>query len=130
MADLEKLVEEIKGLSLLEAAELVKALEKALGVSAAAPMAAMPMMAAGAMPAAAAAAEEEEQTEFDVVLKEFGDKKIQVIKAVRKLTNLGLKEAKAVVDGAPSTVLEQVSKEVAEEAKAELEAEGAVVALQ
>ena len=128
MADLEKLVEEIKGLSLLEASELVKALEEALGVSAAAPMAAMPMMA-GAMPAAAAAAEEEEQTEFDVVLKEFGDKKIQVIKAVRKLTSLGLKEAKAVVDGAPSTVLEAVSKEAAEEAKAELEAEGAVVEL-
>jgi large subunit ribosomal protein L7/L12 len=127
MADLEKLVEEIKGLSLLEASELVKALEEALGVSAAAPMAAMPMMA-GAMPGAAAA-EEEEQTEFDVVLKEFGDKKIQVIKAVRKLTNLGLKEAKAVVDGAPSTVLEQVSKEAAEEAKSELEAEGAVVEL-
>jgi large subunit ribosomal protein L7/L12 len=128
MADLEKLVEEIKGLSLLEASELVKALEEALGVSAAAPMAAMPMMA-GAMPAAAAAAEEEEQTEFDVVLKAFGDKKIQVIKAVRKLTSLGLKEAKAVVDGAPSTVLEAVSKEAAEEAKAELEAEGAVVEL-
>jgi len=128
MADLEKLVEEIKGLSLLEASELVKALEEALGVSAAAPMAAMPMMA-GAMPGAAAAAAEEEQTEFDVVLKEFGDKKIQVIKAVRKLTNLGLKEAKAVVDGAPSTVLEQVSKEAAEEAKGELEAEGAVVEL-
>ena len=128
MADLEKLVEEIKGLSLLEASELVKALEEALGVSAAAPMAAMPMMA-GAMPGAAAVAEEEEQTEFDVVLKEFGDKKIQVIKAVRKLTNLGLKEAKAVVDGAPSTVLEQVSKEAAEEAKTELEAEGAVVEL-
>ena len=129
MADLEKLVEEIKGLSLLEASELVKALEEALGVSAAAPMAAMPMMA-GAMPGAAAAAEEEEKTEFDVVLKEFGDKKIQVIKAVRKLTSLGLKEAKAVVDGAPSTVLEGVSKEAAEEAKAELEAEGAVVELQ
>jgi len=129
MADLEKLVEEIKGLSLLEASELVKALEEALGVSAAAPMAAMPMMA-GAVPAAAAAAAEEEKTEFDVVLKEFGDKKIQVIKVVRKLTNLGLKEAKAVVDGAPSTVLEQVSKEAAEEAKAELEAEGAVVELQ
>jgi large subunit ribosomal protein L7/L12 len=129
MADLEKLVEEIKGLSLLEAAELVKALEEALGVSAAAPMAAMPMMAAGAMPGVAAAAEEEEKTEFDVVLKEFGAKKIQVIKAVRKLTNLGLKEAKAVVDGAPSTVLEAVSKEAAEEAKAELEAEGAVVEL-
>ena len=128
MADLEKLVEEIKGLSLLEASELVKALEEALGVSAAAPMAAMPMMA-GAMPGAVAAEAAEEKTEFDVVLKEFGDKKIQVIKAVRKLTNLGLKEAKAVVDGAPSTVLEQVSKEAAEEAKAELEAEGAVVEL-
>lgn len=130
MADLEKLVEEIKGLSLIEASELVKALEEALGVSAAAPMAAMPMMAAGGMLGAAAAAEEEEQTEFDVILKEFGDKKIQVIKAVRKLTDLGLKEAKALVDSAPSTVLEQVSKEAAEEAKAELEAEGAVVALQ
>jgi large subunit ribosomal protein L7/L12 len=129
MADLEKLVEEIKGLSMLEASELVKALEEALGVSAAAPMAAMPMMA-GAMPGAAAAEAAEEQTEFDVVLKEFGDKKIQVIKAVRKLTNLGLKEAKAVVDGAPSTVLEAVSKEAAEEAKSELEAEGAVVELQ
>lgn len=129
MADIEKLIEEIKGLSLMEASELVKALEEALGVSAAAPMAAMPMMAGG-MPGAAAAAEEEEQTEFDVVLKEFGDKKIQVIKAVRKLTTLGLKEAKAVVDNAPSTVLEQVSKEVADEAKAELEGEGAVVELQ
>jgi large subunit ribosomal protein L7/L12 len=129
MADLEKLVEEIKGLSLLEASELVKALEEALGVSAAAPMAAMPMMAAMPAAAAAAAAEEEEQTEFDVILKEFGDKKIQVIKAVRKLTNLGLKEAKALVDGAPSTVLEQVTKEAAEEAKGELEAEGAVVEL-
>jgi large subunit ribosomal protein L7/L12 len=91
-------------------------------------MAAMPMMA-GAMPGAAAAEAAEEKTEFDVVLKEFGAKKIQVIKAVRKLTNLGLKEAKAVVDGAPSTVLEGISKEAAEEAKTELEAEGAVVEL-
>ena len=127
MADLEKLVEEIKGLSLMEASELVKALEDALGVSAAAPMAAMPMMAG--MMGGAAVEEVEEQTEFDVVLKEFGAKKIQVIKAVRKLTSLGLKEAKAVVDGVPSTVLEQVSKEAAEEAKTELEAEGAVVEL-
>ena len=127
MADLEKLIEEIKGLSLMEASELVKALEEALGVSAAAPMAAMPMMAG--MMAGAAAEEVEEQTEFDVVLKEFGAKKIQVIKAVRSLTSLGLKEAKAVVDGAPSTVLEQVSKEVAEDAKEKLEAEGAVVEL-
>ena len=126
MADLEKLVEEIKGLSLMEASELVKALEEALGVSAAAPMA-MPMMA-GVMPGAAVE-EVEEQTEFDVVLKEFGAKKIQVIKAVRQLTSLGLKEAKAVVDGAPSTILEAVSKDAAEEAKTALEAEGAVVEL-
>jgi large subunit ribosomal protein L7/L12 len=127
MADLAKLIEEIKGLSLMEAAELVKALEEELGVSAAAPvaaMAAMPAMA-GAAPAEAA----EEKTEFDVILTDFGAKKINVIKAVRKLTNLGLKEAKAVVDGAPSPVLEGVSKEAAEEAKGELEAEGATVEL-
>jgi large subunit ribosomal protein L7/L12 len=124
MADLDKLVEEIKGLSLMEASELVKRLEETLGVSAAAPVAAMAM----AGPAAAAAAEEvEEQTEFDVVLKEVGPKKIQVIKAVRQLTPLGLKEAKEVVDGAPSTILEQVSKEVAQDARTKLEAEGAVV---
>ena len=123
MADLQKLVEEIKGLSLMEASELVKMLEEELGVSAAAPMAmAMPGMVAGA----AAAEEEEEQTEFDVVLKEIGPKKIQVIKAVRQLTSLGLREAKEVVDGAPSKVLEGVSKEAAEEAKSKLEAEGAV----
>ena len=96
MADLEKLVEEIKGLSLLEASELVKALEEALGVSAAAPMAAMPMMA-GAMPGAAAEAVEE-KTEFDVVLKEIGPKKIPVIKVVRALTSLGLREAKALLE--------------------------------
>jgi large subunit ribosomal protein L7/L12 len=125
MADLAKLVEEIKGLSLMEASELVKLLEQELGVSAAAPVAAMAMpgMMAGAV---AAAAEEEEQTEFDVILKDFGAKKVQVIKTVRQLTNLGLKEAKAVVDGAPSTVLEAVTKEVAEDAKSKLEADGAV----
>jgi large subunit ribosomal protein L7/L12 len=124
MADLEKLVEEIKGLSLMEASELVKMLEEELGVSAAAPVAAM------AMPGAAAAAEEEEEkTEFDVVLKEVGPKKIPVIKVVRQLTSLGLREAKAVVDEAPGPVLEQVSKEVADDAKAKLEAEGAVVEL-
>ncbi len=122
MADLAKLVKEIKGLSLMEASDLVKMLEEELGVSAAAPIAAM------AMPGMAAAAEEEEeQTEFDVVLKEIGPKKIPVIKVVRQLTSLGLREAKAVVDGAPSSVLEKVSKEAAEEAKAKLEAEGAVV---
>ena len=124
MADLAKLVEEIKGLSLMEASELVKMLEEELGVSAAAPMAAMAMP--GLM-AAAAAEEEEEQTEFDVVLTEAGPKKIPVIKVVRQLTPLGLKEAKDVVDGAPSTILEKVSKEAAEDAKAKLEAEGATV---
>jgi large subunit ribosomal protein L7/L12 len=122
MADLEKLVEEISTLSLLEASELVKMLEDKLGVSAAAPM------AMAAMPAAAAAAEpEEEQTEFDVILKEVGPKKIEVIKAVRKLTSLGLREAKEMVDGAPNTVLEAVAKEPADDAKSQLEAAGAVV---
>lgn len=122
MADLEKLAEEIQGLTLLEASELVKILEDKLGVTAAAPMA-----MAAAMPgmAAAAAVEEEEKTEFDVMLNEVGAKKIQVIKVVRQLTNLGLKESKELVDGAPSTVLQAVSKEVAEDAKTKLEAEGA-----
>ena len=125
MADLEKLVEEIKNLTLIEASELVKQLEEQLGVSAAAPMAAMAMP--GMMPGAAAAEPEAEQTEFDVVLQEFGAKKVQVIKAVRQLTSLGLKEAKAVVDNAPSTILEAVAQEAAEDAKTKLEAEGAVV---
>jgi large subunit ribosomal protein L7/L12 len=125
MADLEKLVEEIKGLSLMEASELVKMLEEELGVSAAAPVAAMAMV-----PGAAAEAEEEEKTEFNVVLKEIGPKKIPVIKVVRQLTALGLQESKAVVDNAPGPVLEAVSKEVAEDAKAKLEAEGAVVAIE
>ena len=124
MADLAKLVEEIKGLSLMEASELVKKLEEELGVSAAAPMAAMAMPG---MVAAAAVEEEEEKTEFDVVITEVGPKKIQVIKTVRQLTPLGLKEAKEVVDNAPSTILEAVAKEAAEDAKTKLEAEGAVV---
>jgi large subunit ribosomal protein L7/L12 len=127
MADLEKLVEEISSLSLVEASELVKALEEKLGVSAAAPVAAMAAMPAMAGAGAAAAEEVEEKTEFDVVLKEIGPKKIPVIKVVRQLTSLGLKEAKAVVDGAPGPVMEKVSKEAAEDAKAKLEAEGAVV---
>jgi large subunit ribosomal protein L7/L12 len=123
MADLAKLVEEIKGLTLMEASELVKMLEEELGVSAAAPVAAM-----AAMPGIVAAAEEvEEKTEFDVILTDVGAKKIPVIKVVRQLTELGLKEAKAVVDGAPGPILEKVSKEVAEDAKTKLEAEGAVV---
>jgi large subunit ribosomal protein L7/L12 len=126
MADLEKLVEELSELTVLEAAQLKEMLEEKWGVTAAAPMAAMPMMAAAAAPAAAAAEEEEEKTEFDVILKDHGPKKINVIKAVRTFTNLGLREAKELVDGAPSTVLEAVSKEMAEDAKAKLEAEGAV----
>jgi len=123
MADLEKLAEEISKLTLLEASELVKMLEEKLGVSAAAPV------AMAAMPMAAAAEPEEEKTEFDVVLKEIGDKKIEVIKTVRKLTSLGLKEAKELVESAPATVLEAVPKEMAEDAKSQLEAAGATVDL-
>jgi large subunit ribosomal protein L7/L12 len=124
MANLEKIAEQISGLTLLEAAELVKMLEEKLGVSAAAPI------AVAAMPVAAAAAEPvEEQTEFTVVIKEVGPKKIEVIKAVRQLTSLGLKEAKDMVDGAPSTVMEGVGKDAAEDAKAKLEEAGAVVEL-
>ncbi len=124
MADLQKLYDDLSALTLLEAAELKKMLEEGWGVSAAAPVA-----IAGMMPGAAGGAEEaeEEQTEFNVVLKDHGPKKIQVIKAVRALTNLGLKEAKAVVEESDSVILEAVSKEVAEEAKAKLEAEGATV---
>ena len=126
MADLEKLADEIQGLTLLEASELIGLLEEKLGVTAAAPMA-----VAAAVPGAAAAAPEEaeEKTEFDVVLAEIGAKKIQVIKVVRALTSLGLKEAKAVVDDAPGNVLEAVDKEAAEAAKAQLEEAGATVEL-
>ena len=126
MADLNKLAEEIQGLTLLEASELVKLLEQKLGVTAAAPMAVAAMPGAMAGPAVAAP-EVEEKTEFDVILKDVGAKKIQVIKVVRQLTNLGLKESKDLVDGAPSTVLQGVAKDVAEDAKAKLEAEGATV---
>lgn len=120
----EELIAAIEKMTVLELSQLVKALEAKFGVSAAAPM----MMAAGgAAPAAAAAAPEpvEEQTEFDVILKEVGEKKINVIKAVRALTNLGLKEAKDLVEGAPAAVLTAVSKAAAADAKAKLEAEGA-----
>ncbi|MCA9993317.1 MAG: 50S ribosomal protein L7/L12 [Ardenticatenaceae bacterium] len=125
MADLQKIVDELSSLTLLEAAELTKMLEEKWGVSAAAPMAMgmMPMPGAGAV----AAEEAEEQTEFDVILKDIGPKKINVIKEVRALTGLGLKEAKDVVDGAPSKLMEAVSKEAAADAKAKLEAVGAVV---
>jgi large subunit ribosomal protein L7/L12 len=125
MADLEKIAEQISELTLLEASELVTMLEEKLGVSAAAPIAVGPMPGSISAPAA----EEEEQTEFDVVIKEVGPKKIQVIKAVRQLTSLGLREAKEVVDGAPGAVMESVSKEAAEDAKAQLEEAGAVVEL-
>jgi len=118
---IDKIIAKVEQMTVLELADLVKALEERFDVSAAAPMA---MMAA--MPATAEA-EEEEKTEFDVVLKEIGPKKIQVIKAVRQVTSLGLKEAKDLVDSAPSTVIETVPKETAEEIKAKLEAEGAVV---
>ncbi len=124
MADLQAIKEQLDGLTLVEAAELVKMLEEAWGVSAAAPVA-----MAAAMPGAGAGAAEavEEQTEFDVVLKDVGAKKINVIKAVRALTNLGLKEAKELVESAPAPVLQAVSKEAAEDAKKQLEAEGAAV---
>jgi large subunit ribosomal protein L7/L12 len=125
MADLDKLVEELSKLSVLEASQLVKKLEESWGVSAAAPVA---MAAASAAPAAAAEPVEE-KTEFDVVIKDAGPKKIEVIKTIRQLTNLGLKEAKDVAETAGSKVLEAVSKEAATDAKAKLEAAGAVVEL-
>jgi large subunit ribosomal protein L7/L12 len=124
MADLDKLVEQLGELSVIEAAELVSKLEEAWGVSAAAPVA-----VAAAAPAAAAAEEEDEKTEFDVVLKDAGPKKIDVIKAIRKLTNLGLKEAKEMAETAGSKVLEQVGKDAANDAKSQLEAAGATVEL-
>jgi large subunit ribosomal protein L7/L12 len=124
MADLKKLAEELSKLTVLEAAELVKSLEEEWGVSAAAPVA-----VAAATPGAAAAEEVEEKTEFDVVLKETGPKKIDVIKAIRQLTSLGLVEAKAMAETADSKVLTQVGKEAANDAKEKLEAAGAVVVL-
>ena len=117
------MIEEVKALSVLELNELVKALEEEFGVSAAA-VAAAPAAGAGA-----AAAEVEEKTEFDVVLKSFGAKKLDVIKAVREITGLGLKEAKDLVEGAPKNVKEGASKEDAEEIKKKLEEAGAEVEL-
>ena len=125
MADLQQLEEQIVGLSLLDAAALVKKLEERLGVSAAA--AAPVMMAGGGAGAAAGAAPAEEKTEFTVVLKEVGANKINVIKAVREVTNLGLKEAKDLVDGAPKAVKEGVSKEEAENIKKKFTEAGATV---
>ena len=117
----EKLIEEVKSLTVLELSELVKALEEEFGVSAAAPV------AVAAAPVAGGAASAEEKTEFDVVLKSAGDNKIKVVKAVKDITGLGLKEAKAIVDEAPKTVKEKVSKEAAEDIKKQLEELGAQV---
>jgi len=123
MADLDNIVAELSKLSVLEAAELVKKLEEAWGVSAAAPVA----MAAMAAPTAAAAEPVEEKTEFDVIIKDAGPKKIETIKVIRQLTNLGLKEAKDMAETAGGKVMEAVTKEAATDAKAKLEAAGAVV---
>jgi large subunit ribosomal protein L7/L12 len=125
MADLQQLEDQIVGLSLLDAAQLVKKLEERLGVSAAA--AAPVVVAGGGAGAGAAAAPAEEKTEFTVVLKEVGANKINVIKAVREVTSLGLKEAKDLVDGAPKTVKEGVSKEEAENIKKKFAEAGATV---
>ena len=123
----DEVMEAVKGMSVLELAELVKMLEEEFGVSAAAPVAVAAAPAAGA---AVAAADVEEKTEFDVILKEIGPNKINVIKGVREVTTLGLKEAKDLVEGAPQSVKEGISKEDAEQVKVKLEAAGAVVAVQ
>jgi large subunit ribosomal protein L7/L12 len=122
MADLQAIAENLSTLTVMETAQLVKILEEKWGVSAAAPVA---VAAVAGAPAAAAAAEE--KTEFEVVLKEVGEKKINVIKVVREVTSLGLKEAKDLVDGAPKTVKEGVTKDEAEAIKKKFEAEGAKV---
>jgi len=119
----DELIEQIKKMSVLDLAELVHALEDEFGVSAAAPVA----VAAGPAAGAAEAEAEEEKTSFDVILQSFGEKKIEVIKVVRALTGLGLKEAKAVVEEAPKPIKEGVNKDEAEEAKKQLEAAGATV---
>ncbi|KPK78334.1 MAG: hypothetical protein AMS25_16000 [Gemmatimonas sp. SM23_52] len=124
MSKVEEILDAISSLTVLEAAELKKAMEEKFGVSAAAPVA---VTAATAGAAAGEAAEE--KYEFDVILSSVGDKKIQVIKALREVTNLGLREAKELVDGAPSTIKEAASKEEAEQIKAKLEEQGATVEL-
>ncbi len=125
MADLEKLVQDLGKLSVVEAAELVSKLEEAWGVSAAAPVAVAAPVAGGG----AAAAPVEEKTEFDVVIKDAGPKKIEVIKVMRQLTSVGLAEAKTLVEAGNTKVLEGATKEAANDAKAKLEAAGAVVEL-
>lgn len=123
MSKVATMIEEIKALTVLELAELVKALETEFGVSAAAPMAMAAAPAAGAAPAAVV----EEQTEFDVILKDAGTEKIKVIKVVREVTSLGLKEAKDVVEGAPSTIKEAISKDDANAIAAKFKEVGATV---
>jgi large subunit ribosomal protein L7/L12 len=124
MADIEKIAEQLSKLTVLEAAELTKLLEEKWGVSAAA------QVAVGAMPAAGAGAEPvEEKTEFDVILKDIGPKKIDVIKAIRQITSLGLKDAKDMAETAGAKVLEQAGKDAAQDAKSKLETAGAVVEL-
>ena len=125
MAQIETMMEEIKGMTVLELNELVKALEEEFGVSAAA--AAPVMMAGGAAGGAGAEEAAEEQTEFNVMLNSIGDKKINVIKAVREVTSLGLKEAKELVESAPCAIKESVPKDEAEEIKKKFEAAGAQV---
>lgn len=123
MSKVNEILEAVKGLTVLELSELVKAFEEEFGVSAAAPVAAVAMPAAGGAAAPAA----EEQTEFDVILTGAGDKKINVIKVVREITGLGLKEAKDLVDGAPKSVKEKIGKDDAEAIKAKLVEAGASV---
>jgi len=125
MSKVNEIVDALKSLTVLELAELIKKLEEEFGVTAAAPVVAAAAPAGAA--AAPAAAEEEEQTEFDVILASVGDKKINVIKVVREITGLGLKEAKDLVDNAPKPVKEKVSKEEAQAIKAKLEEQGAGV---
>lgn len=127
MAQIQEFVEQIKGMTVLELNELVKALESEFGVSAAA--AAMPMVVAGA-PVAGAAEQAEEKTEFDIILEDAGEKKINVIKVVREVTSLGLKEAKDLVEGAPAKVKEGISKQEAEEIKKKFAEAGAKVKVQ
>jgi large subunit ribosomal protein L7/L12 len=124
MSKVEEILDAIGSLTVLEAAELKKAMEEKFGVSAAAPVA-----VSTAVAGAGVAEAEEEKYEFDVILSSIGDKKIQVIKALREVTSLGLKEAKELVDGAPSTIKEAASKEEAEQIKAKLEEQGATVEL-
>jgi large subunit ribosomal protein L7/L12 len=126
MSKVNEIVEAVKGLTVLELAELIKKFEEEFGVSAAAPVA-IPSAAPVGTAAAPAAAEEEEQTEFDVILASVGDKKINVIKVVREITGLGLKEAKDLVDNAPKPVKEKIGKEEAQSIKAKLEEQGASV---